>query len=81
MSTQQFYRDQAELQSQAAEAAKLDNVRDQCARAAQAWTKLATHSQRVDEAREAQAAKLLNELSENPDRGMANGDIMLRASA
>lgn len=81
MSTKQFYRDQAALQSEAAEAAHLDNVRDQCARAAQAWTALATRSQRVDDAREAQAAKLLNDLSENPDRGMATGDITLRASA
>ena len=70
MTSSIFYRDQASEQQVAADAATLDNVRDRCRRASTAWTALAIRSERADAARTQNASnKLLDGLSENPDRG------------
>ena len=72
MSTMIFYQQQAHEQQSAADAATLENVRERCQRAANAWTELAVRIARSETAR-AQAAtdKLLVGMSENPDRGPA----------
>ncbi|MBB4153956.1 hypothetical protein GGQ80_001862 [Sphingomonas jinjuensis] len=60
MSPTVFYRAQAEQQQQAADDADLDNVRDRCQRASDAWTALAKRSERSDNARtKADAERLL----------------------
>lgn len=46
MSPTLFYREQAEQQQQAADDAALENVRDRCQRASNAWTALAKRSER-----------------------------------
>lgn len=61
MSPTLFYRDQAEQQQQAANAAALENVRDRCQRASNAWTALAARSERGDVARSESAAKHVDE--------------------
>lgn len=68
----QLYRDEAVRQRSAAEASTLQNVRERCERAAQAWDALAVRSERADAARsKAASEKLLLNSSENPDRGLA----------
>jgi len=72
MSPSQFYRSQATEQQLAADAATLQNVRERCARASNAWAALAYRSERSDTARTRTAsANMLATLSENPDRGLA----------
>lgn len=72
MSPLLFYREQAEQQRLAAASATLENVRDRCQRAFEAWSALAARSERAENGRlEALSSKLLNEGSENPDRGLA----------
>lgn len=67
-----LYRDEAARQRSAAEASPLQNVKERCERAAQAWDALAVRSERADAARiKAASDKLLTETSENPDRGLA----------
>jgi len=67
-----LYRDEAARQRSAAEASPLQNVRERCERAAQAWDALAIRSERADAARIKTASdKLLAGLSENPDRDLA----------
>lgn len=56
MSPTLFYRTQAEQQQRAADDAALDNVRDRCQRASDAWTALANRSERGDAARHRAAA-------------------------
>jgi hypothetical protein len=48
MLTREFYRQQAAEQKIAADAATLDNVRERCERAAEAWESLATACDKVD---------------------------------
>lgn len=72
MSPLLFYREQAAQQRAAADAATLQNVRERCKRASDAWTALAVRSERADYARLQTATdKLLNGINENPDRGSA----------
>lgn len=72
MSPSPFYREQAAEQQRAADAATLENVRERCQRASNAWTALAVRTEQSEIARvEAAADKLLKGLSENPDRGLA----------
>lgn len=67
-----LYRDEAARQRLAAEQSSLQNVRERCERAAQAWDALAVRSERTDATRvKAAADKLLADPSENPDRGLA----------
>lgn len=67
-----LYRNEAARQRLAAEASTLQNVRERCERAAQAWDALAVRSERADGARtKAAANELLGDPSENPDRGLA----------
>lgn len=67
-----LFRDEAARQRSAAEASPLQNVRDRCERAAQAWEALAVRSERTDAARNKVASdKLLADTSEHPDRGLA----------
>ena len=51
MSPLMFYREQAAQQQLAADAATLDNVRERCQRAADAWLGLANRSERAESAR------------------------------
>lgn len=68
----QLFRDEAARQRSAAEASPLQNVRERCERAAQAWDALAVRSERADATRtKAAADKLLGDPSENPDRELA----------
>ncbi len=53
-----LYRQQAAKEQEAAEAAVLENVRERCRRAAEAWTKLASQIERTDELRAARHAGL-----------------------
>ena len=70
MSSLPFYREQAAQQQLAADNATLENVRERCQRASDAWAVLAERSEYTENARlRAAAEKLLNSLSENPDRG------------
>lgn len=72
MSSTHLYRLQAAEQQLAANAAVLENVRERCQRASHAWTALADRNDRADEARaRSRSEKLLDGLSENPDRGRA----------
>lgn len=67
-----LYRDEAARQRAAAKASSLQNVRERCERAAQAWDALAVRSEHTEAARIAAASdKLLANTSENPDRGLA----------
>ena len=57
-----FYRAQAAEQQSAADAAELENVRERCQRASDAWSALARRSERNEAAREtAAAAKLADD--------------------
>ena len=57
-----FYRAQAEQQQQAADDAALENVRERCQRASDAWSALARRSERNDVGRSyAAAGKLASE--------------------
>lgn len=47
MTTLTFYREQAAEQQEAADSATLENVRERCQRAADAWSALATRTERV----------------------------------
>ena len=71
MSPSQFYRSQATEQQFAADAAVLQNVRQRCERASNAWAALADRSERSDARIQAASEKQLTGLSENPDRGLA----------
>lgn len=72
MSTFLLYQDQAAKQQLAADAATLQNVRERCQRASDAWAMLAARSKRAEDARtRAAEEKLLDALNENPDRGFA----------
>lgn len=67
-----LYRDEAARQRLAAEVSPLQNVRERCERAAQAWDALAVRGERADAARiKAAADKLLVGPSDNADRGLA----------
>jgi len=71
-----LYRQQAAKEQDAADTAVLANVRDRSRRAAEAWTKLASQTERADELRATRnlavdAGGNLREPSENPDRGQA----------
>lgn len=62
MTTTLFYRAQAEQQQQAADDAALENVRERCQRASDAWSALARRSERNDAGRShAATAKLPSE--------------------
>ncbi|WP_374411668.1 hypothetical protein [Novosphingobium colocasiae] len=70
MSSLMFYREQAEIQNVAADAATLPLVRDRCLRAAAAWEELADRAQKTQDARivkaAAEAGQLrLSEISED----------------
>ena len=66
-----LYREEAARERSAAEASPLQNVRERCERAAQAWDALAVRSEQADAARiKAASDKLLADRSENPDRGL-----------
>lgn len=56
MTTTLFYREQAEQQQRAADDAALENVRERCQRASNAWNALANRSERSDTARSDAAA-------------------------
>jgi len=72
MSYSLFYREQAAQQKSAADAATLDNVRDRCQRASDAWAILAERSERIHDARlQTASEKLFKASSENPDRELA----------
>lgn len=72
MSPLLFYRQQADQQRAAADAATLENVKERYQRASDGWAALAARTERGDNARlEAASAKLLHGTSENPDRGLA----------
>ena len=72
MSPLLFYRQQAQHQQAAADASTLQNLKERCQRASDAWAALAERAERGDNARlEAASTKLLNGMSENPDRGFA----------
>lgn len=72
MSPLLFYREQTQQQQAAADAATLQNVKERCQRASDAWAALAARAERGDNARlEAASNKLLAGMSENPDRGLA----------
>lgn len=78
MSLSLFYRDQAAHQKNAADSATLDNVRDRCRRAASAWTTLAVRSERGDDTRaQATTSALLDQASENSNRGSLEQDLHL----
>ncbi len=64
MSSLTFYREQAEFQMTAADAASLPQVRGRCLSAASAWTELADRAQRLEEARKVKAAQEQLRLSE-----------------
>ena len=52
MSTQlQFYRDRAAQARADADAASLDNVRDRCLRAEDAWNRMAERAERTEQLR------------------------------
>ena len=76
MTTPLFYREQASQQQAAADAATLQNVRDRCQGAADAWTTLAARSERVATI---QAARVVEGgggeraggASDNPDRRLS----------
>ncbi|GLK45896.1 MULTISPECIES: hypothetical protein [Novosphingobium] len=51
MSSLAFYREQADLQTIAADAASLPQVRDRCLRAVSAWNELADRAQKTEDAR------------------------------
>lgn len=75
MSSLPLYRGEAARQRSAAEASPLQNVRERCERAAQAWDALAVRSERADAARiKAASDKLLADTSENPDLGFVAPD-------
>lgn len=57
MTTTLFYRGQAEQQQQAADDAALENVRERCQRASNAWSALARRSERTKGARSHAAAE------------------------
>ena len=72
MSYSLFYREQAAQQKNAADAATLDNVRERCQRASDAWAILAERSERVQDARlQTASEKLFKASIENPDRELA----------
>lgn len=54
-----LYRDEAARQRLAAEASTLQNVRERCERAAQAWDALAVRSERADATRTKAAGRWL----------------------
>jgi hypothetical protein len=56
VTTTLFYRAQAEQQQQAADDAALENVRERCQRASNAWSALARRSERTEDARTHAAA-------------------------
>lgn len=55
MSSLVFYREQADLQTIAADSASLPQVRDRCLRAVSAWTELADRAQKTEDARKAKS--------------------------
>jgi hypothetical protein len=57
MTSTLFYRAQAEQQQQAADDATLENVRERCQRASNAWSALAGRSARTEDARSHAAAE------------------------
>lgn len=72
MSSLHFYQTQAAQQQLAADTSPLENVRERCQRAADAWTALAVRCERAEIARlQVASDKLLKSQSENPDRGFA----------
>lgn len=56
MSMTLFYRDQAETQQRAADEAALENVRERCQRASDAWSGLAQRSERAEAGRNVASA-------------------------
>jgi len=69
MSPSDFYRKQAAQQKAAADAATLENVRERCQRAHDAWAALAAKSERV--AQQRAASQKISETSENRHDGFA----------
>lgn len=64
-----FYREQAARQRAAAEEASLENVRERCQRASDAWAALAVRTERADNGRrQAATDKLSKEAGETLDR-------------
>ena len=62
MSPTLLYREQAQQQQHAADQAILENVRERCQRASNAWTELAVRSERSETARsQAATAKYPND--------------------
>lgn len=57
--TKTFYQEQAAAQQRAADGAMLENVRDRCQRASDAWLALAQRSERSEVARDRAAAEKL----------------------
>lgn len=72
MSPLVFYQQQADQQKAAANASPLQNVKERCQRASDAWAALADRTERSENSRrETASTKLLSGLNENPDRGFA----------
>ena len=65
-----FYREQAAQQQIAADAATLQNVRERCQRAADAWTALADRSERADTTRIQAASDKLDRQAAASDPGL-----------
>ena len=65
MSSLLFYREQAAQQQAAADAATLENVRERCQRASDAWLALAAKSELAENGRRQIALDRLNQLAEN----------------
>jgi len=62
-----FYREQAAQQQGEADAALLDNVRDRCQRAADAWRLLADRIERADTMRATRLAENASLMEADPD--------------
>ena len=65
-----FYREQAAQQQIAADAATLQNVRERCQRAAEAWAALADRSERADNTRIQAASDKRERQAEASDPGL-----------
>ena len=77
MSPLLFYREQAAQQQAAADAAPLQNVRERCQRASDAWAVLALRSERADSGRlQAATDKMLKGMSEEPDHGSVTEELL-----
>ena len=68
-----FYRVRAEAEQANADAALLDNVRERCTRAAQAWDAMATRAERAQVMRDKRKAGPAAALDDDTDAGVDTG--------